>query len=115
MKMNPWCRTNILAILHAICIAIIFVSMPGSLYAQDAAETPKEKLSLFNFNTKAVDAVNKQYTKLQANVEKQSQKMLERMQRKEAKLKRKLQRTDSTKAAELFSTDVQQQYNALQQ
>ena len=112
--MSPSRRKSTAAALHAICIVIIFACMPVSLYAQDASDAPKEKLSLFNFNTKAVDAVNKQYTKLQANVEKQSQKMLERMQQKEAKLKKKVAAKDSTKAAQLFNGDIDRQYADLQ-
>ena len=94
-------------VLMLLCIA-------SFAQAQDATDAPKEKLSLFNFNTKAVDAVNKQYTKLQADVEKQSQKMLERMQKKEAKLKKKLYAKDSIKAAQLFNGDIDQQYANLQ-
>ena len=98
-----------------LCFCMLLLVCTGNaVIAQDAATPEKEKLSLSNFNTKAIDGINKQYAKLQGNVEKQSQKMLERMQSKEAKLKKKVQGMDSTKAATLFNSDVQQQYTDLQ-
>ena len=96
------------------CTVLMLLCIGSVAQAQETTDAPKEKLSLFNFNTKAVDAVNKQYTKLQADVEKQSQKMLERMQQKEAKLKKKLYAKDSIKAAQLFNGDIDQQYADLQ-
>ena len=97
--------------LVAFVLTLLFA--PNALLAQDAAPA-KEKISFFNFNTKAIDAVNKQYSKLQSNVEKQSQKMLAKMQAKEDKLRRKLKGKDSTKAKELFNTDVEERYKNLQ-
>ncbi len=114
MNKHLHCKPYIFSFFTSITITVALLGIDATCKAQ-VVQPEKEKLSIFNFNTKAVDGINKQYSKLQGNIEKHSQKMLERMKGKEAKLQKKLKGIDSTKAKELFTSDVEGQYAALQE
>ena len=92
-------------------VACIMWSM-SSIAQTDTTAT--KAFSITDISSKAITGLQKQYGNLQEKLARRSAKLLSRMQVKENKLHRKLQSTDSTKAKEVFTNDVQQQYSVLE-
>ena len=104
---------NAAAAKRIFIVACIISCVSAAALAQTDT-TVNQRHSITDVSSKAISGLQKQYGNLQARLSKQSAKLLSRMQSRENKLRRKLARTDTTKAQQVFTDDVQQQYASLQ-